>query len=260
MKFAHTLAPVILLAFPAAAQVVTTQVGPDPAPLGGPVFASVTNNTDLIMGIGGCPWRILDASGALVYEPSCIVLELLVGSLGTINYRWDQTDGSGLQVPAGTYRFVVATPGGTFDTPFVVGGVDASLHLKGTPAIGTDVIGFGGRQVALSAPLAPGAMYWLGAAFASTPGIATCAGIMPLANDPLLAISLGGGVVTSSIGTLDSSGYTETPTLPLPDDLALVGLDFALAFVTFDGALPCPVTHISNALSLKVAPGAIPFP
>jgi hypothetical protein len=86
---------------PVAAQ-VTVQVGPNPAPLGAPVFASVTNNMDLIMGIGGCPWSIVDQGGALVFQPTCIVQELLVGPIGTVNYRWDQVDSSATPVAAWT--------------------------------------------------------------------------------------------------------------------------------------------------------------
>jgi len=260
MKILSLLLPA-LLASSAAAQ-VTVQVGPDPAPLGGPVFASVTNDTDLIMAIGGCPWRILDASGGVVFTPTCIIQEFLVGSLGTINYRWDQVDQGGVQVAPGDYRFEVLTPGGAFDVPFAVaptGGVTANLHLKGTPAIGTDQIGFGGRPIALSAPQSPQAVYWMAAAFGPGPGIATCGGVLPLANDALLATTLAGGVFTNGIGVLDADGYSEQPLLPIPEQASLVGANLALAFGVLDLSQPCPVRDVSPALPLTIGPGAVPF-
>ena len=260
MKLSKTLFAALALSAPLGAQVVTVQVGPDPAPLGAPVYASVTNNTDLIMAIGGCPWRIFDASGALVFDADCLIGEVLVSSLGAMNYRWDQTDQLGNPVPAGNYTFEVITPGGLFVEPFTVGGVDANLHLKGTPAIGTDGFGFGGRQIVLASPQDPGGVAMALASFSTAPGIPTCGGTVPLAADGLLASTVAGGVLTHHITTLDSGGVSEEPLLPLPDQASLVGVNVALGFVVFDLSQPCFVTRVSEALPITIVGGAIPFP
>ena len=262
MKCVTVLAPVVFatatLASSVAAQ-VSVSVGPDPAPLGSPVFASVTNDTGLIMGIGGCPWRVFDEGGGLVFDATCLVQEFLIGPLGTINYRWNQVDQEGNPVPPGLYTMEVLTPGGRFLVPFQVGGTDANLHLKGTPAIGTNVIGFGGRQVAVTSPLDPGRPYRVAASFASAPGIPTCGGIVPLADDALFRASLRGSVVANASGTLNGNGYSESALLPVPNEPALVGIDFVLAFVVLDPGAPCIVRRISEPLPLTIAPGAI-FP
>ena len=260
MMFPKTLFAALVLGAPLGAQLVTVQVGPNPSPLGTPVYASVTNNTDLVMGIGICPWRILDASGTEVFDATCLLGEALVSSLGTINYRWEQTDQLGNPVPAGNYFFEVLTPGGAFVEPFTVGGVEANLHLKGTPAIGTAGFGFGGRQIMLASPSDPGASAMALASFSTTPGIPTCGGLVPLAPDSLMAATISGNVLTNHITTLDAQGVSEEPLLPLPDQASLVGVNFALGFVVFDLAQPCFVTRVSQPLPLQVLGGAIPFP
>lgn len=251
-----SLAAAFVLATPCLAQ-VTLQVGPDPAPLGGPVIASVTNDTTLIMSIGGCPWRVLDDQGQEVFAAECLIQELLVGTLGTVNYVWDQTDQLGVPVPAGTYSMEVLTAIGKMTTPIQVGGVDANLHLKGTPAIGTDWIGFGGRQVALVSPQDPGGLYVLLASAPTGVGTPTCGGVVPLVQDALFNLSAAGAVFANSVGLLDASGYSDAPLLPIPDDPALVGFDLQAAFVVVDTGSACPIQRVSEALVLEITSGAI---
>ncbi len=260
MRVLKTFVALPVLALSAGAQIITVQVGPDPAPLGCPVYFSVTNNTDLIGGFAGCPWKVFDDSGGLVFDADCLIQEVLVGPLGTLNYKWDQVDQSGAQVPPGDYVVEIGTLGGLFQIPFQVGGTEANLHLKGTPAIGTDVIGFGGRNFSLCAPGDPGGLYWLLAAYAQTTGIPTCAGTVPLDFDALLQIHLASPIFTNTVGSLDAAGLSEDPLFPIPDNSALIGLSLVTSFVVFDPSAPCPVTRISDSLPLTIVQGAIPFP
>ena len=134
---------VLFLAPGALAQSVSADAGPNPAPIGSTVFMSVTNNfSNQLMGIGSCPWRIRDASGADVFTPSCPPGSFLLSPLGTIDFAWDQIDQNGQQVPPGDYIFDVSTAGGNFSVDFEVGGVESNLFLQGTAALGTAPFGF----------------------------------------------------------------------------------------------------------------------
>lgn len=234
---------------------VTLQVGPDPAPLGCPVYASVTNDTDLIMGIGGCPWRIVTQNGQEVFDASCLIQELLIGPLGTIDYAWDQRDQFGNPVPPGPYFFEVVTPLGLMVEPFQVGGVDANLHVQGTAALGTDEIGFGGREIALAAPLDPGAPYLVLASATAGPGFSICGNSVPLVQDTLFFDVLGQDLIPGGFGFLDAKGCSLEPKLPIPDQPELVGVELQLAFVVLDFTSTCPVVRSSPALSAPIVPG-----
>lgn len=75
---------------------------------------------------------------------------------------------------------------------------------------------------------------------------------MPLDADPILALSLSPATfLPGLVGTLDGSGLGSAPTLVLPADTKLVGLDLVLAFVVLDPTRPCPLRRISAPLALK---------
>ena len=247
-----------LLAGPASSQ-ITVDVGPDPAPEGCTVFASVTNDTNLIAGMGGCPWRITDGLGQVVFDAECLIQELLVGPLGTVDYAWDQRDELGQLVPPGDYVFEVLTPIGPAAVPFQVGGIDANLFVQGTAALGTDQIGFGGREIALCSPLDPGALYQVLISATPGPGFQLCGLPVPLVPDGLFAAALSGAVIPNAFGALDENGASLAPLLPIPDVPSLVGLDLFLSFVVLDPLAPCPVVRSSPVFATEVAPGAQPF-
>lgn len=234
---------------------VTLQVGPDPSPLGCPVYASVTNDTALIMGIGGCPWRIVAQNGQEVFDADCLIQELLIGPLGTIDYAWDQRDQIGNLVPPGMYFFEVVTPLGLMIEPFQVGGVNANLHVQGTAALGTDQVGFGGREIALAAPLDPGAPYLVLASATPGAGFPICGATVPLVQDTLFADVLAQGLIPGGFGFLDAQGCSLEPKLPIPDQPELVGIELQLAFVVLDFAATCPVVRSSPPLSASIVPG-----
>jgi hypothetical protein len=243
---------------PAHAQVslsVTLQVGPDPAPQGCPVYGSVTNDTALIMGIGGCPWRIVTEGGQVVFTADCLIQELLIGPLGTIDYAWDQRDAQGNPVPPGNYVFEVLTPVGLKAEPFQVGGIDANLHVQGTAALGSDQIGFGGREIALASPLDPGAPYLVLASATAGPGVPVCGTTVPLVQDTLFFDALAQGLIPGGFGFLDAAGCSLEPKLPIPDQPELVGVELQLAFVVLDFAAACPVVRSSPALVAPIVAG-----
>lgn len=258
MRLAHPLAFILGASGLAQAQAplsVTLQVGPDPAPLGCPVYASVTNDTELIMGIGGCPWRIVTENGQEVFDADCLIQELLIGPLGTIDYAWNQRDQFGNPVPPGTYFFEVITPLGLMVEPFQVGGVEANLHLQGTAALGTDQIGFGGREIALASPLDPGAPYLVLASATAGSGFDLCGVQVPLVQDALFQNVLTQNLIPGGFGVLDANGCSLEPKLPIPNQAELVGIELQLAFVVLDLADACPVLRASPALSATIVPG-----
>lgn len=258
MRLALYLTVSLLTANLAQAQVplsVTLQVGPDPAPIGCPLYGSVTNDTSLIMGIGGCPWRIVDQNGTEVFDADCLIQELLIGPLGTIDYAWDQRDSQGNQVAPGQYTFEVLTPLGPMAESFQVGGVDANLHVQGTAALGTDQIGFGGREIALAAPLDPGAPYLVLASATAGPGFPICGTTVPLVQDTLFTDVLAQNLIPGGFGFLDAQGCSLEPKLPIPDQPELVGIELQLAFVVLDFAASCSVVRSSPSLSAPIVPG-----
>jgi hypothetical protein len=215
----------------------------------------VTNDTALIMGIGSCPWRIVTQNGQEVFDADCLIQELLIGPLGTIDYAWDQRDQFGNLVPPGSYLFEVATPLGLMVEPFQVGGVDANLHVQGTAALGTDEIGFGGREIALAAPSDPGAPYLVLASATAGNGFTLCGVEVPLVQDALFQDVLAQGLIPGGFGVLDSDGCSLDPKLPIPNQAELVVIELHLAFVVLDLAGACPILRASPALSETIVPG-----
>ncbi|QDU66122.1 hypothetical protein [Engelhardtia mirabilis] len=258
MHFKSTVLALSLTATAATAQ-VTVDVGPDPAPTGATVYASVTNDTELIMSIGGCPWRIVDGDGLVVFDADCLITEFLIGPIGTIDYGWDQRNQAGVQVPAGSYHFQVMTAVGIIDTPFTVGGVDANLFVQGTAALGTDMIGFGGREIALASPADPGAFYQVLLAGSLGGGVDLCGLTMPLAIDGLFTATLGGATIPGAFGQLDGTGQSLEPKLPIPDAPGLVGIDLYLSMLVLDPLASCPVVRSSPAFKTTIVPGPQPF-
>ena len=239
------------------AQTFSADAGPNPAPVGATVFASVTNDSaTLLADMGECPWQIRNAAGAVVFTPSCSNFSLLVGPLGTVDYAWDQRDQSGQQVPPGTYRFDVATIVGNFSLEFRIGGVESNLFLQGTAAIGTAPFGFnGGRDIAISSPSNPGAIYGVFLSGSPGPGLDVCGSSFPIQLDSLALFSLNSGLINNAFGVLDGNGETVQAALPIPDDPSLVGLDLHLAAAIFDTSLACPVIDITPAISATVVAG-----
>ena len=94
----------------------------------------------------------------------------------------------------------------------------------------------------------------MGAALATGPGIPTCAGIVPLAADPLLFLSLDptNPHFLNFAGVLAPDGAAETSTLALPNIPALVGQSFVLAFVVLEIGPVCPVVRISAPLTVTI--------
>lgn len=253
---ALSFAALSLLAPGAMAQVVSVGVGPNPAPVGSTVFASVTNNLGgSIVSFGQCSWRVRDAAGAVVFEPLCVG-SLLVSPLGTIDYAWDQRDMSGQLVPPGDYTFDVATSFGSFSIDFVVGGIESNIFLQGTAAIGTAPFGFnGGRDIAVSSPSNPGAIYGVFLSGTLGTGIDLCGQTFPILLDSLALASLNNGIINNAFGVLDSDGETVQAALPIPDEPSLVGLDLHLAAAIFDTSLACPIIDITPAVSATVVAG-----
>ena len=198
----------LFLAPGAFAQTVSVGVGPSPAPIGGTVFASATNNfANQLMGIGACPWRIVDSNGIEVFDPNCSPGSFLLSPLGTIDFSWDQRDQNGLQVPPGDYVFEVATAGGFFAVDFEVGGLESNIFLQGTAAIGTAPFGFnGGRDIAISSPSNPGAIYGVFVSGSLGGGPTFCGMELPIALDSIALSALESQLINNAVGILDANG------------------------------------------------------
>jgi len=241
-------------AWAASAQFVHGTVGPNPAPVGAPVSITVSNDNQGSWSSVPCPYRVFDASMNLVYDPPCPDTAILMGPFGWVTAEWPQIDQAGQPVPPGNYVIEVTYDGGFPPTlhPIRVGGVDANLVFEGTATIG-QTITMEARHFYLAAPLDAGRPYFLAASLTATTGIATCGGTIPLDVDPLLNVTLGGGTIfQGAFGTLDASGTSKTPKLPIPPDPSLVGFHLESAFVVLDLAQPCVFRRISPAYGMTI--------
>ena len=233
---------------PALAQLDAT-VGPSPAPLGAPISVAVSNDTPALVGTGVCNFAVQDANGNPVFTfIACPEILALIPAGEVFVNSWNQLDDLGNPVPAGSYTVDVFLPDGTTKSfPLTLGGVDAAATLHGVPRIGTT------RALRLVSPLDPGFPYVAAASGAVAPGIATCAGALPIAPDFLFLLSLSGSSAFQNFaGTLDGTGESVDPQVSIPPSPALVGLPLAFAFLTLDLAQPCPVRRISAPLAVTV--------
>jgi hypothetical protein len=225
-------------------------VGPPVAPLGCPIAISMSNDgaTDTSVG-DACPFEVRTAAGAVVFDLACPTFAAVPLAVGdTIVSHWDLHDNFGQLVPPGDYLVTVELPEGPWQTHAItLGGPAAAIAQLGVSHVGTT------RHFELCAPQDAGFPYLMAAAFTSSPAIPTCAGPLPLAADALFLLSLQPGPVFQGfLGQLDAQGQSGLPALAIPNDPALVGFSFVLAFAVLDLAQPCPVRTISAPLPIAI--------
>jgi hypothetical protein len=87
-----------------------------------------------------------------------------------------------------------------------------------------------------------------------TSGIQTCAGVVPLAQDGLLELSLGPNPFFSNFaGILEGMPTATAPAITVPNDPSLRGVKFVVAFAVFDSAAACGIKTISAPLLLMIS-------
>jgi hypothetical protein len=239
-----TIFALVLVCSCAGAQ-VTGHVGPPVAPIGCPFTISLSNDTNGIYWVGCTFFGVRDAAGVPVLEVGCSANVNPMPPGATVTTYWPQTNTSGAQVPPGTY-LVDFWVGSVIQTQSVtIGGVDAAISILGAPHVGTT------RNIRVCSPQDGGKAFAMAAAL-TTPGIATCAGIVPLAMDWLFFLSLdpSNPYFLNFTGTLANDGSSEVSALALPNIPALVGQSFVLAFVVLDFSQACPVLRISAPLTV----------
>ncbi|HYC76580.1 MAG TPA: hypothetical protein VEI02_03030 [Planctomycetota bacterium] len=233
----------------ASAQVTAT-VGPPTAPVGCPIWISVSNDTPSGIFLSSpCPYVVKDAFGVAIYTPFCIAIIQPIAAGGTFTTTWPQINDFGIPVGAGNYVVQVNHPGGPTNVPITI----STAATGGVAQLGTAKIGVT-RNLGLCSPGDGGFTYVAAAAFTTTPGIVTCAGTIPLAADALLTLSLtpGNGVFNNFLGTLDATGRSTAPSITVPNLPALVGLSFWTAFVVYDPNAPCQIRSISEATEVFI--------
>lgn len=243
-----TITAAVLLASPVLAQVGIT-VGPELAPLGSPIAVTLSNDSGGPAWHGICPFRVESMTNDVVYSPLCPAIAAYLGDGEVFTAWWPQTDNSGLQVAPGTYNLIASTlEGDEVSFPIQVGGAKASLAILGTPAVGSS------RHLYLTAPTDPGMSYVAAASFGTTPGMQTCAGVLPLNPDNLWTLSLSGSKHFTGIsGVLDGNGISTMPVLNIPNRPSLVGLEFHMAYHTLNGVNSgCTLGSVSAPLDLMI--------
>ena len=231
------------------AQVVAT-VGPQNSPSGGTVWISVSNDTTASIFLASpCPFVVRDAVGAVVYGPVCAAVLQPVAAGGVYTTVWNQQNFLGNQVPPGNYSIEVTLPGG----PSVQSVNIATSEDMGTAQLGAIKIGRT-RQLGVTAPADGGFLFVTAAAFTPGPAILTCGGIVPLAPDALLTLSLtpGNGFMNGNTGTLSPTGDSTAPSITLPNLPSLIGLSFWVASVAVDPLAACNVRSITQAMFVTV--------
>jgi hypothetical protein len=231
------------LCAPAFCQVAVS-VGPSPAPVGCAVAISVSNDSGSAIALPNpCPFRVRNESGGAVFTPACdqmAITPVFAGSVFTA--MWHQVDDSGNQVPAGMYLVDVLFPGGTSTTSLMIdAATQAGIGQVGPTRIGTT------RSLWLCAPGSIGLPYLMAASGpAPSGGIRTCAGVVPLEIDPLFEMSLGANPFFSNFsGILQEKPTESAPSITVPNEPALIGVKFVIAFVVIDSNAPCVIRTIS---------------
>jgi len=223
-------------------------VGPETAPIGCPFVIAISNDTNQTMWIGSpCPFNVKDATGAYVYAPPCVAVLVPIAPGDTFVTTWNQIESYwGNPVPPGNY--VIELPAYGISKPVTIAGNGAALASRGVPRIGTN------RSLQFCAPTEAGRLYLGAASAAPALGIPTCGGVIPLSIDALLFASLiqPNATFQNFTGVLDSAGTSILPSLNIPNDPNLVGIQVAVAFVTFDPGLACPIRQISMPATVTI--------
>lgn len=229
---------------------VTANVGPSNAPVGSTILVAIANDTLLTQFSTVCPFSVRDTLGNTVYAPFCILIVQPIQPGTVATYSWDQRDDFGNQVPQGNYIVDVAVPGsGIVSFPITIGSATAGMVEVGVLRPGRT------RQVFVTAPFQFNFTYLAAAALSPVPGITTCAGIVPLAQDAVFTLSTtpGNGIFGQMVGTLGANGEGFGPTVTIPPIPQLSGFSFVMACVTYDFTLPnCGVTAISSAAVMTI--------
>jgi hypothetical protein len=214
------------------------EIGPPVAPIGCPFVIAVSNDTAISQWLAPC-FQIKDSTGALVAPGGCAGVVWPVNPGETFVMAWPQIDASGAPLAPGTYTVEINLLGVLNSTQVTIGGADAAIALLGVPRIGKN------RNLLFCAPLDGGYSYLAGAALSSS-GILTCAGVVPLALDPLLTYSIdpANSVFLNFAGILDTTGTSIAPSLALPNIPAIIGASFVVDFVAIDASV-CPVRRIA---------------
>lgn len=254
-RLIFTAAFLALSSASAHAQFWNVTVCPTQAPVGGDITITISKDSPGFLGSGPCPFQIYDANQNLVFAPSCNPVIIDVGPYGWITNTWNQRDQNGVQVPPGDYwARVTFEPGlgAPVFVPFTIGGDEPALCFVGTATVGQTLTGQP-RNYVLTSPQDPGAGYWLMVALSMTTGFPTCNGTFPLDIDPLLVASATPGkVIKNSLGVLNGNGKNSVPTLPLPTDPTLIGVNLHSAYAIVDFADPCFIKDISVPWSMQI--------
>lgn len=207
------------------------------------------------------------ASGKLV-----VAWTILVGNLGSRNFATDGTTNTGFSCSPvvtppmknllyrngiGWYDCTAApASNGLPFCPFAYSG-NWIIRACALPASFLDAISIAGSPihspgtgaVTFTFPSHPGMSYLGGAAFATTPGIPTSIGVVPLADDALLAFSLAAPSVFAGFGGLLDPLGTATGSIVVPPGIAPGS--FFIAAVSYDAASG-QLLGITNAAPVSV--------
>lgn len=236
-----------LLAAPGLAQLTYT-AGPPVAPLGSTIKITVSNDTGIPQPAGIC-YYVDDGAEIPVFDPLCLDLPVMLQPGDSFSFDWDQVDTAGDPVGPGTYYIVPKSDPSQAPAIQISAAIDGALSVLGTTKLGLQ------RDVYLTAPEFGGASYLAAASFAEG-SLPTCGGIVPLANDSLLALTLdpANPFLTGGLGILDPQGQTQAPTLDMPLFPTLAGISVELAFLVFDPAIDdgCGILATSEGLTVTM--------
>jgi hypothetical protein len=144
------------------------------------------------------------------------------------------------------FFFVSARPGGP--GPYDV------YSSRFTGVLGSGLAGPGSTQnLRFSDPSSSGRIYLAASALGSTPGIPIDSRVIPLNNDLLLRLSIGGlpPILTGYVGALDQNGLGSGK-IDFSGFPQFVGLRFSTAVLVLDPAAPSGIKTISNAHETQV--------
>jgi hypothetical protein len=242
---------VVALAFPALRAQVACSIGPTLCPHGTGVIIGISNDTPNPIFSVPEPYVVRDLSGAPIYTPIAQSGGPTILPGETQALAWFQFDNAFNQVAPGFYIIEVSIPGiGQIGSEVVQidANVFAGITRMGVHRPGTT------RGVAFVAINDWNLTYAAAASLSDTPGIPTCAGIVPLAQDALFTLSTtpGNPYFQNFVGVMDESGVATGPLVTIPAIPALTGFSIAIGFVTIDVTQACAVRTIGPPFLLTI--------
>lgn len=214
---------VVVLALPAAAQIMSAEITPPSAQPGQTITLTIRPNQAVVLPSGCAAGSIRDGiNGNPVALYACPAIIVMLSPCASYSMTWNQIDATGNQAPPGTYWFEVAyfSPAGNLVSEWfcfrleAAGGTPPTLKPFGPLVQGQSTV------FEIDSPGTPGGFYIMLASLTSNTGIALGNDVLCLDDDFVLSQSFptpNPAVFTGFQGFLDGNGYATGFGITMPN-------------------------------------------